>query len=513
MQESGQHREEGFDPEDWEAFRALGRRMVDDVADWLRTLRERPVWQRVPDDVRARLATPLPQEGIGPEATYADFRRDVQPYPWGNVHPRFWGWVNGSGVPMGVLADLLASTMNSNVGMFEQSATYVEDQVLDWLKEMVGFPPETSAVLTSGGSMANIVGLGAARSAMASFDVRAEGLSAAPRRMVLYASSETHYSVAKAVDLLGLGAANLRTIAVDGDYRIDLAALELRIRDDRREGLEPIAVVGNAGTVNTGAVDDLEGLADLCAREKLWLHVDGAIAAVAWAAPELRTALAGLQRADSLGLDLHKWLYLPNDVGCVFVRDGKRHREAFDVSKGAAYVSDVRGGLASNPRRFADLGIELTRRFRALKAWMALKEHGARKFGRVIWQNVLQARHLAELVDGAPRLERLAPVPLNIVCFRYVAAGLEPSVLNELNKELLVRLQESGAAAPSHTVLEERFAIRCSITNHRSRRSDFDFLAAEVVRLGDELRTEYDELQGAPGWMPRSLATSEGGAA
>jgi glutamate/tyrosine decarboxylase-like PLP-dependent enzyme len=474
-----------LDPEDWEAFRALGHRMVDDVVESFRTVRERPVWQPVPEGVRASLHAGVPLRPEGPEAAYADYRRLVEPYPRGNTHPRFWGWVNGSGLPLGVFADFLAAAMNPSVGAFENSATMVEEQVLDWLKEMLGFPAAAGAVLTSGCSMSNLIALAVARSAGADCDVRRHGVAAAPRRLVLYASAETHSSVQKAVELLGLGSDALRRVPVGPDYRIEVEALERAVRGDRRAGLHPFCVVGNAGTVNTGAVDALEALADLCEREGMWLHVDGAFGALAWLCPGLRPALRGLQRADSLAFDLHKWMYLPYDVGCVLVRDAQAHRAAFSLTPN--YLSATPAGPASHPTSFADCGIELTRRFRALKVWLCLKEHGLHRFARQIGENVRQARYLAARVEAHPQLELAAPVSLNVVCFRYVGNGAAaPEALDALNADLLVRLQTSGIAVPSHTRLHGRFVIRAAFTNHRTRTEDVDVLVEEVVRLGNE---------------------------
>jgi glutamate/tyrosine decarboxylase-like PLP-dependent enzyme len=408
------------------------------------------------------------------------------PYPLGNIHPRFWGWVMGNGTPFGMLAEMLAAGFNPNMGGGNHVANYVEAQVIDWCKTMFDFPPEASGLLVSGGSMANLVGLAVARNTLAGFDVRNDGLVGAPNRLIVYASREVHSSVHKAVELLGLGRDALHLIPVDSEYRIEIPALEATIAADRQAGDQPLCVVGNAGTVNTGAIDDLERLADLCEREKMWFHVDGAFGAMAALSEELHQYIKGMQRADSLAFDLHKWLYLQFEAGCVLVRRESDHRRAFSLTPEYLAHGGERG-LASGSLWFSDYGVQLTRGFRALKAWMVIKEHGIRKFGRMIEQNVSQARYLAALVDAAPQLERLAPVPLNIVCFRYRAEGLDDLALNELNQELLIRLHESGLAVPSYTILDGRYALRAAITNHRSRREDFDLLVREVIRLGDEL--------------------------
>jgi glutamate/tyrosine decarboxylase-like PLP-dependent enzyme len=332
--------------------------------------------------------------------------------------------------------------------------------------------------------MGNLVGLAVARSARAGFDVRRLGAGGGGARLAVYASSEAHSSIRKAVELLGLGAENLRQVPVRDDFTLDLAALERMVAEDRGAGLRPICVVGNAGTVNTGAIDDLPALADFATREGLWFHVDGAFGALASLSPGLRPRVAGMERADSLTFDFHKWLYLPYEIGVVLVRDEEQHRRAFSLTP--EYLVRAERGLAAG-RWFSDYGVQLSRGFRALKAWMHLKEHGTEKLGRLIGQNVAQAQHLAGLVSRSAELELMAPVALNIVCFRYRAPGLDGPALDTLNQELLIRLQESGVAAPSSTRLRGRFVIRTAITNHRSRREDFDAMITEVLRIGREL--------------------------
>jgi aromatic-L-amino-acid decarboxylase len=482
--------EESLDPEDWDALRALGHRMVDDMLTFLQTVRERPVWQPIPENVKGRLKQPVPLEPQGAATAYRDFVENVLPHPMGNIHPRFWGWVIGTGTPFGMLAEMLAAGMNPNLGGGEHVPNYVEAEVLDWCKEMLGYPAEASGLLVSGGSMANLVGLAVARNTMAGFDLRRQGLRAA-RTMTLYGSREMHSSIQKAVELMGLGSEALREIPVNAEFQMDLEALQAAIGKDRAAGHLPFCVIGNAGTVNTGAIDDLSALADLCQREKLWFHVDGAFGALAALSPALRPLLAGMERADSLAFDLHKWMYMPYEVGCTLVRREQDHRRTFALSP--EYLAHAERGLAGGSLWFSEYGVELSRGFRALKVWLSIKEHGVRKYGRLIQQNVEQARYLAGLIDAAPELERLAPVPLNIVCFRFKAEHLDEPALNQLNQELLIRLYESGIAAPSYTTLNGSYVLRAAITNHRSRREDFDLLVRTVIRLGRELAGESAE--------------------
>ena len=333
--------------------------------------------------------------------------------------------------------------------------------------------------------MANFVGLTVVRNSRAGFDVRQRGVAAAPKPMTFYGSIEMHSCLQKAVELLGLGNEALRRIPVNADYQIDLDALDRAIQADRAAGRQPIGVIGNAGTVNTGAIDDLTALADLCQREKMWFHVDGAFGALAAVSPELKPLLRGMERADSIAFDLHKWMYMPIEVGCALVRNEAAHRHAFSVTP--EYLSHFERGVAGGTRWFNEYGLQLTRGFRALKVWLSIKEHGIDKYGRLIKQNVDQCRYLVELIESTPELELMAPAPLNIVCFRYRATGLDDNALNQLNQQIMFELHEQGIAAPTYTTLNGKFAIRVAHTNHRTRREDFDVLVREVVRIGNQL--------------------------
>jgi glutamate/tyrosine decarboxylase-like PLP-dependent enzyme len=485
--------EETLDPADWESMRKLGHRMVDDMLDYMETVRERPVWQHVPDEVKAHFSGNVPHDSQPPEEVYEEFVEKILPYPMGNIHPRFWGWMLGTGTVMGAFAELLAASMNTNTGGGDNHiANHVEKQVIEWIKEMLGYSQSASGVLTSGCSAANIIGLTVARNAKAGFDLRLKGLQSVPKKMVLYASQEIHSSIQKAVELLGLGSDALRFLPVNDYFQMDLQTLKATITEDRKKGYMPFCVVGAAGTINTGAVDDLNAIANLCQRENLWLHVDGAFGAWAALAPRAKNKVEGMEQADSLALDLHKWMAMPYEIGCVLVRHEKQHRKAFSIMP--EYLSHGEGGRGLSGGDlpwFSDYSFQLSRGFRALKAWMSLKEHGSSKYARIIQQNIDQALYLAELVDASPELELSAPVTLNVVCFRYVLSHMNDDALNVLNRQIIIELQEKGVAVLSGTVIKSKYVLRAASSNHRSRREDFDILVREVIRIGKELTADF----------------------
>ena len=483
--------EETFDPADWEQFADLAHRALDDMVQYLRSVRERPSFQEIPAASKRHLNQSLPERGIGLEQTYAEIKEHILPYPTGNIHPRFWSWVGGTGTPQALLADLVISTMNScNLGFDEAVPTYVELQLLDWLKSMFGFPTEASGLLVSGGSMANLVGLAVARNQMAGFDVRAQGANPKDQpRLRYYASSQTHSSVRKAIELLGLGKESLVTIPVLDDYTINLDLLSAQIREDRRTGFKPACIIGNAGTVNTGALDPLDTLSELCHTEDLWLHVDGAFGAIARISKSHQHLVKGLEQADSLAFDLHKWMYQQYDIGCALVRNRGAHKDTFEVTPD--YLTRFESGLASGPTDFSAYGVQLSRSFRALRAWTSLKSEGLQKFRRLVDQNIDQADYLTQKIKTNSKLEQLAPTSLNVVNFRYRGSLDDDSLLDTLNQELLQLLQTRGVASPSSTRLKGRFSIRVAISNHRSRRTDFDALIHAVLRIGEELEQRF----------------------
>ena len=477
--------DETLDPADWKQFARLAHQMVDDMLAHLETLNDRRPWTPLPSDVRASLTSePLPTKPQGAEAAYAEFLTNVLPYTNGNRHATFFGWVQGNGTPLGMMADMLAAGMNAHLAGLDQAPKLVELQVIRWLAELMGFPQDSSGIMVSGGTMANTVGLAVARQAKAGYDVRTLGALGGPRLMV-YGSTEIHSWAQKAVELFGMGSASLRKAPVDDQFRIRIDALKAMIAEDRAAGHRPICILGTAGTVNSGAIDDLDGLADLCAEQDLWFHVDGAFGALARWSPQLAPLVNGMERADSVAFDLHKWMSLPYEIACVLVRDVEVHEATFNVSP--SYLRDEGRGVIAGGIPFANRGVELTRSFKALKVWLSLKAEGVERFGRVIEQNVMQAQEFTARIAQVKDVEIMAPTSLNIVCWRVARPGLTPEQQDMFNKELLLRIQEQGLAIPSGSEIGGRYIIRVACSNHRTRWEDLERLAVGVERISGEI--------------------------
>jgi aromatic-L-amino-acid/L-tryptophan decarboxylase len=468
---------ETLDPQNWDEIRAQGHRMLDDMLDYAANIRDRPVWQPIPDQVRARFHAELPRQPSGVGEVYREFTDFIVPYATGNVHPGFMGWVHGGGTAVGMLAEMLAAGLNANLGGRDHIPVEVERQVVEWTRSMFGFPSGASGIFVTGTSMANLMAVLVARTAALGQSVRQRGVGDEGASLTAYTSTVAHGCIAKAMDLAGFGSDALRCVEVDRFHRIDVAALRARIALDRDAGLKPFLVVGSVGTVDIGAIDDLEALSALCREEGLWFHVDGAYGALGILSPALAPRLAGIEHADSIALDFHKWGQVPYDAGFLMVRDGQQHRETFSAP--AAYLRRETRGLAAGSSWPCDLGPDLSRGFRALKTWFTLKTYGTEKLGAIITRTCALAGYLEMRILAEPRLELLAPVQLNIVCFRYRAADA-----NKVNDDIVIDIQESGIAAPSTTILGGQLAIRAAIVNHRTDTCDIDALIAAVLEFG-----------------------------
>lgn len=474
----------GLDPADWDAFRQTAHALLDTAITKMETARDGRVWSPFPPEMKAAFDQPLPEDGQS-ETDIAAQLQALLPYGAGNTHPRFFGWVHGSGTPQNMLAEIITSAINANAGGRDHGAIYVERQVIRWCRELFGFPETASGLIVSGTSLATVVALKVARDTRLGFASRKAGLGAA--RLVGYASAEAHACNSRAFDILGLGADALRKVPVNAEFEMDTNALRAAIRMDLAEGLQPFVIVGTAGTVNTGATDPLTELADIAAAHGLWLHVDGAFGALGTLVPEFAARFAPIARADSVAFDFHKWLHVNYDAGCVLVRDEALHRQAF--SDRPDYLKASTRGLAAGNPWPVEYGPELSRGFRALKVWSQIAGFGKQRLGEAIARNCAQAAYLAGKVTSDPRFQLMAPVALNICCFRYVGGANEGSALDALNEEIVIRLQELGVAAPSTTRIKGNTVIRVNLTNHRTQLADLDLLLSEIASLGESLAT------------------------
>ena len=461
-----------------EEIRSLGRAAVEHIAAYYNTLAERPVM--VPTTSRALrdlLDEPLPESGTEFDSLLEILDGVIARYSRHSAHPRFFGYVSSPGTPVTSVGSMLAAALNINVTCWRSgpAATDLEHLTLDWMKQILGYPEKAGGLLVSGGSMANFAGLAAARSAKATVNVVRDGMAAAGR-MRAYVSSEGHFSVSKAAGMLGIGEANVRSIAVNDRMEIDLADLERAVREDLEAGYRPFCVVANAGTTATGAFDPVGAMAALARRYGLWLHVDAAYGGFAALAPDTRPLFADIGEADSVALDPHKWLYLPVGCGCVLYRDPATAYAAF--SHAADYTRAI--GLERDEAfAFWDYGPELSRPFRALDLWLLIKYAGAARLSEAVQQNLDCARYFGELVEKSGDCELLAPVGLSVFCFRYAPPGYGGD-LNGLNERILVNLQRAGSSYLSNAMVRGKFALRGCVLNYRTTRRDMEVLLDDV---------------------------------
>jgi aromatic-L-amino-acid decarboxylase len=451
--------------------------MLDDILDYIEHIRERPVWQPIPDSVRARFHEAVPTRPTDLAAVHDEFMRHILPFATGNSHPGFMGWVHGGGNVPGMLAEMLAAGLNANLGGRDHIPIEVERQILHWMRQLFDFPSAATGLFVTGSSTANLLGVLIARTRELGVDVRYKGVASSNKRLIAYTSAAAHRCIAQAMDLSGLGIESLRVIPTNGCHQIDIDALNIAIANDRNAGFTPFLVVGTAGTVDIGGIDDLATLASIARREKLWFHVDGAIGALAIMAPDLAPRLAGIQQADSIALDFHKWGQVPYDAGFILVRDGALHRDTF--ASPSAYLRRETRGLAAGAQWPCDFGPDLSRGFRALKTWFTLKVYGIEALGAMISRTCELARYLEIRITTSKEMELLAPVSLNIVCFRY--RGEDP---DRLNARIVADLHESGISAPSTTIIGNNLAIRAAIVNHRTEPRDIDTLLNAVSEFG-----------------------------
>jgi glutamate/tyrosine decarboxylase-like PLP-dependent enzyme len=455
--------------------------MLDDMLDHLETLRERPLWQPAPSSTRALFNEGLPVEPMELADVHAMFRDNILPYGSGNIHPGFMGWVQGGGTVAGMLADMLAAGLNANLGGRDHMPIQVERQIAAWARDLFSFPKSAGGLFLTGASQANFVAVLLARTKALGASARAQGISAAPQ-LVAYTSSEVHGCVPRAMEMAGIGSDHLRRIAVNAVGQMDIAALQLQIARDLEAGHKPFLLVGTAGTVNTGAVDDLMALRKIADAHDLHFHIDGALGALGVLSDVLAPLFAGIETCDSLAFDFHKWGQVPYDAGFLLVRDSELQRETFAAQ--SAYLTRATTGLAAGDWWPCDYGPDLSRGFRALKTWFTIKTYGLKALGDSIEANCALARQLAQRIENEPALRLLAPVGLNVVCFSY--SGSSGNLPVEINARIVEQLQAEGFVAPSLTLVDGRPAIRAAIVNHRTHQSDIDALVRGVLKFGSQ---------------------------
>jgi glutamate/tyrosine decarboxylase-like PLP-dependent enzyme len=481
---------ETLDPENWDNFRTLGYRMIDDIIDSLQNDTDYH-FKPPPDEAIKGIRVPLSEDGEGEEQTYETFLKHIAPYSTGKrfAHPNYWGWVVGSGTPYGILTQMLMGHMvASGENLFADGQ--VHRQAVDWIRELLGFPPQTSGIIVSGGSEANFTGLAVARNAKAKVDMKVKGVQNVPHKMTLYVSDEGHHCLERSVELLGLGNENLRWIKTDDDYQIKVDALKTAIENDSKSGFHPFCIIGNAGTVNGGAFDDFNVLRQLADKEDMWLHVDGAFGAWVKLSDTHRNLAEGMEKADSLAVDLHKWMNMPYGIGCTLVKDRLAHYSTFVYGHEAEYLKstlDRLEQLGDKLYNSTQLSLALSREYKSLKAYMLLRAYGRKKYSRLVQQNLDLISYLADSLRKDPVFEVTAPVVSNIVCFRYRPLGFSEEELEKLNKLILESLYERYFGIVSDTVMKGKYSLRACCVCHRSRREDFDFLVNEVKRIGEKL--------------------------
>lgn len=472
-----------LDPEDWEQLRNAAHALLDRCIDHLSTAADHP-WQPVPEAVRSSYALSPDAAGLEDPAALAEILETTMlPYGTGNTHPRFFGWVHGTGLAEGLLSEMVAATINANCGGRDHGMIYVERAVIDWARRVMGLPATSSGVLTAGTSQATVIAAAAARLRALGPQVRSDGVQGAP--LVAYGGEAVHSAAQKAIELLGIGSNNLRRIPMT-DVGMDIAALRDAIRQDKAAGLKPFLVVGTAGTVDFGQYDDLGRIAGIAQEEGLWFHVDGAFGAWTRLADDPWRRLSdGIDRADSIACDFHKWMYVPYDCGLVLIRNEAEHRAAFAARP--SYLAPADAGLAGGDPWFCDYGIDLSRGNRALKVWAAIRAHGAERFGKAITANCKAAAHMGALVRAQPRMRLMAPVVSNL-CVFTADDSLDEAAQSALNSEIAKRLQLSGEAVFSTTHCRGITCLRAAITNHRTDLPDVELAIAAVAREAEALR-------------------------
>jgi glutamate/tyrosine decarboxylase-like PLP-dependent enzyme len=467
-----------LDPIDWTELRIQSHQMMDDMLNHIEGIRTRPVWQPIPQKVRNSVCENIPVYPTGLPEVHKMFMESILPFSAANIHPGFMGWVQGGGTPVGMLAEMLAAGLNANVGGRDQMPVEIEKQVTKWVCELFNFPETASGLFVTGTSIANLISIIVARTAALGAGVRQTGLATSDKRLIAYTSTGAHGCIAQAMDLSGLGTHALRLIPMNNNFQMDCKALQLAIIDDRKSGLTPFFIAATAGTVDVGAIDNLEAIAEIAQKENLWFHIDGAYGALAILAPDIAPRLAGIQRADSIAFDFHKWGQVPYDAGFILIRNGNLHLDTFAAP--STYLRRESRGMSAGSPWPCDFGPDLSRGFRALKTWFTIKVYGTDKIGSIISNTCKLAQYLKKSIEDHPCLELLSPVSLNIVCFRFRCENSDI-----VNSNIVVSLQEAGIVAPSTTQINGSLAIRVAIVNHRTSTKEIDALIKATIEFGE----------------------------
>jgi len=467
-----------LDPSDWRLFSLDAHAALDRMLQHLQSIRTRPVWTEAPAQIRAQFKSELPRGSRPIDEVLEDFERLIQPYATGNLHPAFMGWVHGAGTPVGMIAEMLTAGLNMNCGGRNHIGIEIENQITRWMQQVFEFPDTATGIFVTGTSMANFLGLVIARN-VAVENARTEGVTGAAK-LCAYASKSVHGCITRAMELSGIGSDSLRLVSCDENGAMRVEELQRRIAEDEARGYKPFFVVATAGSVDIGAIDPLQQIADIAAAKGIWFHVDGAFGALAALSSVLRPLIAGIERADSIGFDFHKWGHVPYDAGFLLVRDGEKHRRSFAAAN--AYLSRAESGLAAGDVWPCDLGPDLSRGCRALKVWMTLQHFGADALGNAILENCRAAKHLEARLQHSESFSLAAPVQLNIVCFNVNSSNADSD-----NRRIVEALHVSGRAAPSITLLNGKAVIRCAIVNHRTTVTDIDKFVADLHDVVAEL--------------------------
>lgn len=479
---------------DADTFRKNGHLLIEQIANFLESLPKKQVTTgEQPKEIRSFLGNdPLPMEGTSLEGVFRNATQLLFKHSLFNGHPRFWGYITSSPAPAGILSDLLASSINANVGAYILSpmATEIEKQTIRWIAQLIGYPQNCGGIFVSGGNMANITGLVTARKAKANWDIRQNGLG--NHQMIIYCAKGTHTWINKAADLLGFGTNNIRWIDVNQHQQMNTQALEKHILSDQKFGYLPFVVIGTAGSVSTGVVDPLEEISAICKRYNLWFHIDGAYGAPAAAVPALASVFKGLEHADSIALDPHKWLYSPLEAACILVRNEQALRETFSF-RPEYYNFD---GKEDDPViNYHESGFQNSRGFRALKVWIALKQAGKNGYIKMIYDDVMLAKKLFDLAHVHDELEAVSH-HLSITTFRYIPKGFNSNddsegYLNRLNEEIVNQIQAGGEVFVSNAVVDNKYCLRTCIVNFRTGPEDIEALIEVAVRTGRAITKQF----------------------